>query len=199
MNYFGKRGISMVLALIIVLGTVAMGVGKGTFDFFFKINASAYSNTYPTEQWYNNKKQLPCTWVAKQEAYERLGIEIPNYLGNACNWFENLKAKGYSYGNTPRANSLACYNGTSINEWGHVAYVVSVNSNGTYNGVEGGNENYRTSYSNRNSTIGYSNGYYVLEGFIYLTPSHTCDFKASATITKAPTRTASGTRERTCS
>jgi surface antigen len=60
-----------------------------------------------------------CTWYAKQRR-----PDLPNMLGNGGQWVANAAARGYSTGTAPRAGAIA-------ETTGHVAYVESVNGNGT--------------------------------------------------------------------
>ena len=74
--------------------------------------ASSAGNTYYWGQ---------CTWYVK----ERRG-DLPNMLGNGGQWAANAAARGYSTGYTPVAGAVA-------EQPGHVAYVESVNADGTIN------------------------------------------------------------------
>lgn len=60
-----------------------------------------------------------CTWYAKQRR-----PDLPNRLGNGGQWVMNAAAQGYATGTTPRAGAIA-------EMAGHVAYVESVNGDGT--------------------------------------------------------------------
>lgn len=60
-----------------------------------------------------------CTWYAKERR-----PDLPNMLGNGGQWVANAAARGYATGTTPRAGAIA-------EMAGHVAYVESVNSDGT--------------------------------------------------------------------
>lgn len=60
-----------------------------------------------------------CTWYAKQRR-----PDLPNMLGNGGQWVANAAARGYATGTTPRAGAIA-------EMPGHVAYVESVNGDGT--------------------------------------------------------------------
>ena len=54
----------MVLALTLMFGLIVLGNN----------NAEAVNNPYPVSQTYNGKTTIPCTRVAWQEAYDRLGM-----------------------------------------------------------------------------------------------------------------------------
>jgi surface antigen len=60
-----------------------------------------------------------CTWYAKNRR-----PDLPNMLGNGGQWVANAAARGYATGTAPRAGAVA-------ETVGHVAYVESVNSDGT--------------------------------------------------------------------
>jgi surface antigen len=60
-----------------------------------------------------------CTWYAKQRR-----PDLPNMLGNGGQWVANAAARGYATGTAPRAGAIA-------ETVGHVAYVESVNGDGT--------------------------------------------------------------------
>lgn len=60
-----------------------------------------------------------CTWYAKERR-----PDLPNMLGNGGQWVANAAARGYATGSTPRAGAIA-------EMPGHVAYVESVNGDGT--------------------------------------------------------------------
>ncbi len=62
-----------------------------------------------------------CTWWVK----EKRG-DLPNMLGNGGQWSGNAAAQGYKTGSAPRAGAVA-------EQAGHVAYVESVNKNGSVN------------------------------------------------------------------
>ena len=60
-----------------------------------------------------------CTWYAKERR-----PDLPNQLGNGGQWVAAASARGYATGTTPRAGAIA-------EMPGHVAYVESVNGDGT--------------------------------------------------------------------
>lgn len=160
-------------ALAIILGLV-LGI-------FGTLTVLAASNPYPKKQTIEGVTTVPCTYVAWQEAYERTGIALPSW-GNAVDWYSKARRSGYSVGTTPRKNSIAVYSGGG---YGHVAYVVSVDTGSERMHVkEGGvtsytvdkNGDFVAAPANGNgiseSDIGYKvgneyNGRY-LTGFIYL-------------------------------
>ena len=132
--------------------------------------ALAATNPYPESQTYDDgSRAIPCTRVAWQEAYDRLGIALPAW-GNATSWFNNAKASGYNTGTIAKVNSIACYQGVGSNAWGHVQYVVGINANGTMNCIEGGvkGKMVKQAANNVSTQIGHSDGYIKLGGVIYL-------------------------------
>jgi len=60
-----------------------------------------------------------CTWYAKERR-----PDLPNMLGNGGQWVSSAAARGLATGTTPRAGAI-------LEMPGHVAYVESVNSDGS--------------------------------------------------------------------
>ena len=124
----------------------------------------AVSNPYPKTQ--NgvdnyNVPTIPCTYVAWEQAYERMGVALPAW-GNAVNWFQKARTTGYSVGNTPKANSIAVYSGGCC---GHVAYVISVDeANERMYIIQGGTYHFTTD-ENGNDQITAANGTGISEGY----------------------------------
>ncbi|HUZ90275.1 MAG TPA: CHAP domain-containing protein [Candidatus Acidoferrales bacterium] len=77
------------------------------------VNHAARGNTFPYGQ---------CTWYVYNKR------PVP-WIGNAYQWFGNAKAYGWSTGMTPRAGAIMVTWESSL---GHVAYVESVNPNGSW-------------------------------------------------------------------
>ena len=46
------------------------------------ISVEAATNPYPESQTINGVTTIPCTWYAWQQAYDNLGVAMPNF-GNA--------------------------------------------------------------------------------------------------------------------
>lgn len=67
-----------------------------------------------------------CTWYVKN----RRGASIPNMLGNANTWYSRAAAQGMAVGSVPQAGAVAT---TTAGAYGHVAYVESVNADGSIN------------------------------------------------------------------
>lgn len=81
---------------------------------------------------YNQKEKVPnnptdkmtnCTWYAWQQAYDNMGVVLPNF-GNAKNWYSKAKSLGWHVGTEAKPNSIAVWGNQ---KYGHVGYVVSVN------------------------------------------------------------------------
>ena len=94
-----------------------------------------YGNSYPIGQ---------CTWGVKEMA-----PWTSNWWGNANTWAVNASAQGYATGNVPVAGAIAVWDGS---EYGHVAYVTDVQSDGSVQVLEA---NY-----NRQKQIGNYRGYF---------------------------------------
>ena len=86
-------------------------------------NAYAATNPYGKYQELYNIKTVRCTWYAWQQAYENAGVALPGW-DNAQTWYNSAKQAGYSVGRKAKPNSIAVW--SSIDGYGHVGYVVSV-------------------------------------------------------------------------
>ena len=107
-----------------------------------------------------------CTWYAY---YKRADL-APAITHNAVNWFAKAVAEGKPTGQTPIVGSIAVFNciiteidGTKHN-YGHVAYVEEVNSDGTFNVTEMGYNSWNCVHEGNNYHARSFNG---LIGFIY--------------------------------
>jgi surface antigen len=65
-----------------------------------------------------------CTWYVKN----RRGVSLPNTLGNANTWYSRAIANNMAVGTEPRVGAVAT---TTSGSLGHVAYVESVNGDGS--------------------------------------------------------------------
>ncbi|MBW3569206.1 LysM peptidoglycan-binding domain-containing protein [Candidatus Parcubacteria bacterium] len=70
-----------------------------------------------------------CTWHAANRRAQT-GNPIPSNLGNAISWLGGARAAGLPTGTAPRAGAVLYH--LNIGGLGHVAYVESVNSNGSF-------------------------------------------------------------------
>lgn len=86
-------------------------------------NVYAATNPYGKYQELYNIKIVRCTWYAWQQAYENAGVALPGW-DNAQTWYNSAKQAGYSVGKEAKPNSIAVW--SSIDGYGHVGYVVSV-------------------------------------------------------------------------
>lgn len=93
------------------------------FISLFIPNAYAATNPYGKYQELYNIKTVRCTWYAWQQAYEIAGVALPGW-DNAQTWYNSAKQAGYSVGKEAKPNSIAVW--SSIDGYGHVGYVVSV-------------------------------------------------------------------------
>ncbi len=133
-------------------------------------SALAVTNTYPKHYTYNNKEIANCTYVAWQQAHDRLGIELPIW-GNAGLWYGKAQSDNYPTGTTPKVNSIVCYSGSP----GHVAFVTAVSGNQitvVENGDWNGSYENSLSTSTRSGAIGATWGANTLQGYIYLDGSY---------------------------
>ncbi len=149
-------------------------------------NVFAASNPYPKTQTFNGKQSVPCTYVAWQETYNRLGIALPGGWGNAVNWLKNAKKAGFKVGETPKPNSLAVYSG--YYGYGHVAFVTAVYDEYMHI-VEGGVVGAEKAERDTSFEIGVGDGIY-LTGFIYLDEIPKSTNTNTSTSSKTTTTTA---------
>ena len=111
----------------------------------------------------DGRNEIPCTEVAWQEAYNRLGVQLPAW-GNAGTWLNSARNAGYSTGSTPRPNSIAV---STNGSYGHVAYVTEV-GNGYIIVTDGGNTD-NDGYPDYGYKVGKRDNPANFAGFIYLT------------------------------
>lgn len=94
-----------------------------------------------------------CTWYVAQK-------KVITFGGNAKNWLTNAKDSGYRTGNVPVAGAAVVTNENY--RYGHVAYVESVNGDGTIT-ISEYNFLHRLGYDERTISINSS----VIRGYIY--------------------------------
>ncbi len=99
-----------------------------------------------------------CTSFAAWAVRSRVGVSFHNYYkgvhwGNAHNWDNAARAAGVPVYGTPRAGDVAVRNGGT---YGHVAFVTSVNSNGTFE-IDEYNYLGTERYSHRTVSVGTAN------------------------------------------
>lgn len=99
----------------------ASGVSNGTYGTAVAYQAAAVAPVARGVVPGNGYVWGNCTWYVKN-----MRADLPNNLGNGGSWTGNAAAQGYATGYAPRAGAVA-------EEPGHVAYVQSVNADGTIN------------------------------------------------------------------
>lgn len=113
-----KKTLSIILCLVIVLSAFGIipvqfaAVDVDNADTGADVEVAETGNPYPTTQNVDkdNYYEIPCTWFAWQQAYDRLGISLPSW-GNAVNWWQGAQNAGYSTGSTPQPDSIAVWSG----------------------------------------------------------------------------------------
>ncbi|HSW36745.1 MAG TPA: CHAP domain-containing protein [Candidatus Saccharimonadales bacterium] len=85
---------------------------------------------YYRDQWGYDLRN--CTSYIAWRSAAQFGKDVSGW-GNAADWANKAKAAGYTVDTTPEAGDIAQWDATSSNSFGHVAFVESVNSNGTVN------------------------------------------------------------------
>ena len=221
-----KRSLSALLALVLLFGVIPVGIGNlaaawtPASEYPYKVNAGVYQ--LDDYSFYKSECVSFVAWCMNV----RNGIQFSNYkvdgrsvynniwkepdsggmgngngtrLSHAKYWGTALQSMGYTVDSNPTVGSIAW---TDSGTYGHVAWVTAVNGDGTVsieeynNGWVVINGEYHGNHQFNSRTVTKGSFRYIHVKDI---PTHTCDYKASATVTKAPTRTATGTRVRTCS
>ncbi len=122
---------------------------------------------------YNRLSPFQCTWWANGRASQYLEQTIhkqyPTQQGNGGDYYEKNKNDGYfGYGQVPKPNSIISW--TKNGQYGHVAYVEGVTSDGIYISHAGSGKSWygidKISLDGDLSSIGWKN--YKLNGYIYL-------------------------------
>lgn len=127
-----KRIISLLLMIVMVVSIIPIGTfSASAAGYKERTTAPDRNNPYyysKINNFYLIGLGLPnCTCYAWGRAYEVLGTRPKLSIEGAGNWYSyNKNGHYYDYGTTPRAGAIACWSG-------HVAFVESVNSNGTIN------------------------------------------------------------------
>lgn len=155
-GWLPRRLVSLLVNLIVMLGlAVPIAIVASTGQ------AQAGSNTYPAK-WANAPKDSivdnwgeynrECTSYAAWMLHSVNGFEMP-FHDNAANWGPDARARGYSVNGTPAAGAIYW---TSAPQ--HVAWVESVNGNGTVT-IEDYNSNYTGQWSERTVSTSSASGY----------------------------------------
>lgn len=183
-----KRIISLLLMIVMIVSIVPFGtISASAANFTVRTTCPDKNNQY----YYSNLNVfrscgygMPnCTCYAWGRAYEVLGYRPKLSIHGAGEWYAyNRNNNYYSYGQTPKAGSIACWSG-------HVAFVESVNSNGTINISEsnwsarqpGKEYKYFRYQTNINAKTYCDSAGQTFYGYIYLG-----DFNSSSTPTPTP-------------
>ena len=181
-----KQKLQLIILMMVALVLITVSAFAGNTP---NLSNNCYSSINPfTQAGYDGQ----CTWFAWGRAYEKLGINL-KFEGNAGTWWGVNKANNYfSYGSTPRANSLAVWSGGGF---GHVAFVEEVSgSNVLFNEANwntfkddkktqgGGYDGYVKTLSEGAMKRRGLNGTFVLQGYIYLeggSSTDTCNCSTS--------------------
>ena len=157
-----KRAVTALLCLVMLLALVPTTT-NAVGSYGVNLNSAAYT----TENRYCNYKGY-CTWYAWGRVYEKCGVSLywftsDGRLGNATEWDDCAATYGYSVGSTPKANSVAVWESSTLgNTTGHVAYVEYVSdteiriSEANFN-----NSNYDVDYKYSEGVFYRSTGKYV--------------------------------------
>ena len=117
-----KALIAMLICMVTVLGSTM-------------VSNAAWPNPYPEQANMHGPNAGNCTYRAWQEAYERLGVQLPDW-GDAMNWYAGARDSGqyevipWVPGNYVPSNSIAVWGSSVGGGHGHVAYVVNADENG---------------------------------------------------------------------
>lgn len=108
-----------------------------------------------------------CTAYAWGRWYEIIGKAPKLSLGNAGNWYKNIK-DGYDRGDTPRLGAVICWSkvGGEAQGKGHVAIVEDIKADGSIVIGESGYKKFRFRIMTLKPPYTYFTGY-KLQGFIY--------------------------------
>lgn len=108
-----------------------------------------------------------CTAYAWGRWYEIIGKAPKLSLGNAGNWYKNIK-DGYDRGDTPRLGAVICWSkvGGEAQGKGHVAIVEDIKTDGSIVIGESGYKKFRFRTMTLKPPYTYFTGY-KLQGFIY--------------------------------
>lgn len=135
-----------------------------------RLKAPAPNNVLWTKKnpFYNAGYGLPnCTAYAWGRWYELMGEKPKLSLGNAGNWYKNIK-DGYERGDTPRLGAVICWSkvgGEALGK-GHVAIVEDIKPDGSILISESGYKKFRFRKLSLKPPYTYFTGY-KLQGFIY--------------------------------
>lgn len=126
------RILSIFLSLLMVVSILPAGaITVSAADFIARTTKPATNDYhyYSDNAYYKIGYGMPnCTAYAWGRAYELLGKKPNLSMHNANTWYSyNKQHNYYKYGTTPKVGAIACWN----QNYGHVAVVEGVNSDGT--------------------------------------------------------------------
>ncbi|HVB77586.1 MAG TPA: CHAP domain-containing protein [Candidatus Nitrosotalea sp.] len=110
----GGHGPNLIQPVVPIIASTTVSTGAGVA----RVVPSAISGGAPGNRFFYGE----CTWYV----YNRRPVP---WLGNAYQWFGNAQAYGYATGMTPRPGAIMVTWESSL---GHVAYVESVNPDGSW-------------------------------------------------------------------
>jgi surface antigen len=139
-----RRTSSVVAVLALVcsaLVTNSVAAWAGTDDYPAEWRNFPMDSRVDSWGYYNRE----CTSFVAWRLHSRNGFEMPRAIGNAGGWGSWFAARGYAVNGTPAVGAIA-------ESSGHVAWVESVNGDGTVT-VEEYNYNYQGTYRERRVTV----------------------------------------------
>ena len=122
--------------VIVVFGVVTVITMLPVFMLLSNTNVTALNN--PENKLYNGPISTAntyifgyCTfWAAKRRA--EVGKPIPNNWGDAYTWDNVARKDGYTVDHTPTTHAIMQIDDSGIGILGHVAFVESVNADGSW-------------------------------------------------------------------
>lgn len=145
-----RTRLAITVLLLLTTLLVNSSADAGTDDYPAVWRNAAMDSTFDTWGEYNRE----CTSFVAWRLHARNGFEMP-FHDNASGWSVDAQARGYAVTMTPTVGSVAWW---ASEPNGHVAWVESINSNGTIT-VEEYNHGLTGTYSERTIAAGSVNGY----------------------------------------
>lgn len=110
--------------------TVGLGASYSTSSNNVQVTTTMApsSNGRSISSGYTSGRNLYTSGQCTYYVFDRVGGKIGSTWGNASNWANAAARAGYTVNNTPKAGAIMQ---TTQGAYGHVAYVESVNSNGS--------------------------------------------------------------------
>lgn len=150
-----RRGTRVAMTVLLLLATLLINssADAGTDDYPPVWRDAAMDSTFDTWGMYNRE----CTSFVAWRLHARNGFEMP-FHDDASGWSADAQARGYAVTTTPAVGSVAWWASGASEPHGHVAWVESINSNGTIT-IEEYNHGLTGTYSERTIAAGSANGY----------------------------------------